>query len=444
MAGSAEQAGPSIRTLLMLAVPAVLIGVVSALVLFALDEVAAGLEHVLWTTVPDAVGIDPANGWWIFGVLTVTGIAVGLVVWLVPGHGGRDSATSDMVGPPMPVGMLPSLALVAVLGLAGGVSLGPENPIIAINSALLVAIVARLWKRVPVELIVMCAASGTIGALFGTPVAAALVLTGMVAARPTGGQLWDRLFLPLVSAGVGSLTMTLLAHPSFALPVPAYDSVGFPDLLSAIVIASAAAAAGIVCVLLFRVLHRAFHSLGHPLLYIALGGVVLGGLGVLGGPLTLFKGLEQMGELVTNRGDYDGWQLFSFFGIKLLALAVAGAAGFRGGHIFPAVFIGVAFGLLASWLVPSVPVTLAMAAGVLGFVLAVSRDGWIAIFVAVVMTSNVVVLPLMCLAVLPAWLIVSKAPPMIMEPGPDGRPFRWREPRPAAATGPADAGVTRP
>lgn len=63
-------------------------------------------------------------------------------------------------------------------------SLGPENPIIAINTALLVALVARLWPRVPTDLVVMLAAAATIGALFGTPVAAALVFTGVVAGFP--------------------------------------------------------------------------------------------------------------------------------------------------------------------------------------------------------------------------------------------------------------------
>ncbi|MDO9396220.1 MAG: ion channel protein [Herbiconiux sp.] len=413
-AAAASPAAPSVRLQLILAVPAVLIGVVSALVLFALDELAGGLEHVLWAVLPGTLGVDPDSGWWIFGVLTVTGIAVGLVVWLVPGHGGRDSATSDMIAPPMPAYMLPSLALAAVLGLAGGVSLGPENPIIAINSGLLVVVVARFWKRIPLELIVMCAAAGTVGALFGTPIAAALVLTGVVAARPGPGELWDRLFLPLVAAGAGSITMTLLAHPTFGLTLPAYDAIAPLDVLWAALVASVAAAAGVVCVVLFRLLHRQFHAIGHPLLYIGLGGVVLGVLGAIGGPLTLFKGLEQMGELIGDRAEYDGWQLFSFFGIKLLALAVAGAAGFRGGHIFPAVFLGAAFGLLVNALVPGIPVTVAVSAGVLGLVLAISRDGWIALFVAVVVSSNLVVLPLMCLAVLPAWLVVTKAPPMVI------------------------------
>src|SRR5690348_12847157 len=44
--------------------------------------------------------------------------------------------TSELVAAPLPLRALPGLALALVLGLAGGVSLGPENPIVAFNVAL--------------------------------------------------------------------------------------------------------------------------------------------------------------------------------------------------------------------------------------------------------------------------------------------------------------------
>ena len=78
--------------------------------------------------------------------------------------------------------MLPGLAIVTVLSLAGGVSLGPENPIIAINIAIIVALFARLLPKVPVQMAVLIGGAATVGALFGTPVAAALLFTGIVAA----------------------------------------------------------------------------------------------------------------------------------------------------------------------------------------------------------------------------------------------------------------------
>ncbi|MGH1523059.1 ion channel protein [Leifsonia sp. L25] len=411
-----ELATPSVRQLVLLSVPAVVIGVVSALTLWVVDEVAAVIDDGIWTALPKALGVAPSSGWWIFLVLTVTGLAVGLTVWLVPGHAGPDSATTELVAAPLKIGVVPSLALAAVLGLAGGVSLGPENPIIAINVSILVTLVGRLWKAVPARLVMLMAASGTIGALFGTPVAAALVFTGIVAAVKGGGALWDKLFLPLVAAAAGSLTMTLLAHPHFGIPMPAYTQVTGWDVLAALIIGVVATALGLIGAVLFPLAHRAFHALRHPLLITLAGGVVLGLLGALGGPITLFKGLEQMGTLVVNRADYSIGQLVLIILVKLVALLVAASAGFRGGRVFPAVFIGAAVGTLAAALVPAVPLPVAVGAGVLGITLAVTRDGWIAIFVGVAVTQNLLVLPILSLAVLPAWLMVTRAPEFLITP----------------------------
>ncbi|WP_223690355.1 ion channel protein [Leifsonia poae] len=406
----------TVKRLLALSLPSLIIGIVSALTLTALDGAATLVQSGLWERLPRALGIDPDSGWWTIAVLTATGIAVGLVIWLVPGHGGQDSATTELVAaPPRPL-VLPSLALVTLLALAGGVSLGPENPIIAINTGLLVWLVARVWRSVPTELVVLVTAAGTIGAMFGTPVAAALVFTGIVAALKTGGALWDRLFLPLVAAAAGSLTATLLTRPQFALPLPAYTAVHWIDLVSAAAIGVVAALVGLAGVFLFPHVHRAFHSLRNPLLITAAGGLVLGLLGALGGRITLFKGLEQMGELVSHRGDYSAGAVLLIVAVKLVALLVSAGSGFRGGRIFPSVFVGAAVGVLATALVPGIPPVVAVGAGILGMTLAVSRDGWIALFIAVAATGSIVVLPLLCLVILPTWLLVTKAPEMLIRP----------------------------
>ena len=404
----------TVRTLLELSLPAVVVGIVSALVLYAVEEVVHLLEHAVWDDLADPLGVDPASPWWILGVLSVTGLVVGLVIRLVPGHGGQDSATVELIAPPVGLRVVPSLALVAVVGFAGGVSLGPEAPIIAINTALLVALVRRLWPAVPTQLVVMVTAAGTIGALFGTPVAAALVFTGLSGASAAGEALWDRLFLPLLSAASGALTMTLLASPTFSIELPGYDEVAAVDLLSAALIALVAALVGIAAAAVFPLAHTAFRLLGSPVLYCTAGGVLLGVLGVIGGDITLFKGLAQMGKLVADRADYGVAALVLIILVKAAALVVSAAAGFRGGRIFPAVFTGVAVGVLANALVPGIPLTVAVASGVLGAVLAIAREGWIALFIAVAVTGSITVLPVLCIAILPTWLLVSRAPEMIV------------------------------
>lgn len=415
-ATEAELPTPTVRQLLLLCIPSVVIGVFTALTLWLVDEAADLLHDGIWSALPDALGVDPNSGWWIFLILTLTGVAVGLTIWLLPGHAGPDSATTELIAPPMPLVIVPSLALAAILGLAGGVSLGPENPIILINATLLVALCARAFKALPARMVMMMSISGTIGALFGTPVAAALIFTGIMAGVKGGGSLWDKLFLPLVAAAAGSITMTLLAHPSFAIAMPAYTAITGWDVLAALVIAAVSTAVGLVAVYLFPLVHRLFHGLRHPLVITVAGGVVLGLLGALGGPITMFKGLSQMNELVQDRGDYSAWQVAAIVLIKLVALLVSASALFRGGRIFPSVFIGAAVGVLANALVPGIPLQVAVAAGVLGMTVAAARDGWVAIFVGVAVTQNLLVLPILCLAILPAWLMVTRAPELLIVP----------------------------
>ncbi|WP_068165679.1 ion channel protein [Rhodococcus phenolicus] len=417
---------PTARQLAALAVPALFVGVGCALVLIGVSVLAGKLQHVLWTTLPDVVGVADGSRWWTFGVLTATGVLVGLIVWKMPGHAGPDPATTGLVSSPLPPSALPSLALVLVIGLAGGVSLGPENPIIAINTALSVWCVGRVWRRVPPDVCVMLAAAATIGAMFGTPAAAALLFTEMAAAAP-GGRVWDRLFAPLVAAGAGALTMVAFSRPVLAVEIPGYDSPALLDLLTCTVVALATALLCLASVYAFPVVHGLFHRLPNPLLAITAGGVILGVLGAVGGDLTLFKGLDEMKELTAGAGDRTTAALLAIVVIKVLALLIAANCGFRGGRIFPAVFIGVGAGLVAHSAFPGIPEIVAVAGGVLGAVLVVARDGWLALFMAVTTVADIRILPVLCVAILPLWLLVANRPEMLITP----------EPQPESAPDPA-------
>lgn len=395
------------RRLLPLVVPAIVVGIACALILLGVSLLAEEFQDVLWETLPDALGVGRFSSLWMIVMLTATGLAVGLVLRAAPGHGGPDPATTGLVDEPMRPGVVPGLLLVTVLALAGGVSLGPENPITAANIALAYWLGRRAAPGAPAELWVVLAAAGTIGALFGTPIAAALILSETLASQPGPGAFWDRLFAPLAAGTAGALTMSLIAEPSFDLSLPAYSGPHWGDLLAALLIASAGALLGLLAVYAFPVAHRVFHALRHPVLTLTAGGLVLGLLGALGGHLTLFKGLEEVKEIA---GDPDGWSAGEFAVmavVKAAALVVAATCGFRGGRIFPAVFVGVALGLCAHALVDAVPPALAVSCAVLGVLLAVSRQGWLSLFTAAVLAGDASVLPMLCAATLPAWLLVT-------------------------------------
>jgi len=408
-----------VRGLLRLAPMAVAIGIGSALLLVASSALAARLQHFLWTWLPGRLSVDTDGPLWIITVLTATGLAVGLVVWKWPGGAGPDPATTSLVAAPSPPSAVPGLLITLILGLAGGVSLGPENPIIAVNVALAVYLGVRLLPGPGGATWAGIAAAGTIGAMFGTPVAAALSLTES-ATGDKDTPLWDRLFAPLLAAGSGALTLQLLEEPDFSIAVAPYRGLHALDLLTAPAVALVAAALGLLAALAFPYVHRAFHTLRHPVLILTAGGLVLGLLGVWGGKLTMFKGLEEMKELAGDPAAQTVGGLALIIVVKLIALVVAAGSSFRGGRIFPVVFVGVALGLLVTAAFPGVPAALAVGCGILGLTMAVTRQGWLSIFMAATVVGDVRLLPLLCLAILPAWLLLANAPEMeIHEPAPE-------------------------
>ena len=402
---------PRARTMLLLSIPALILGVASSLVLIVVMKFASILQSILWQRLPGSVGIAADSPLWIMLTLTFTGVLVGLVVRYSTGHAGPDPATEPLIGAPISPVALPGLIIALVLGLAGGVSLGPEHPIMAVNIALAVALGRRFFPRIGALDWTILASAGTIGALFGTPVAAALIFSQTLSGS-NDTPLWDRLFAPLMAAAAGSLTTSLFFHPHFSLPIAHYTQMRIVDIFSGAVVAAIAIAAGMVAVWCLPRLHALLHRLKNPVLILGVGGFLLGLLGVMGGPLTLFKGLDEMQQMAFSQtlGTTD---FFMLAVIKLAALVIAAASGFRGGRIFPAVFIGVALGLMLHAHVEAVPAAITVSCAILGLVLVVTRDGWLSLFMAAVVVPDTTLLPLLCIVMLPAWLLLAGKPMMV-------------------------------
>ncbi|HBG9695897.1 TPA: ion channel protein [Escherichia coli] len=403
---------PRARTMLLLSLPAVAIGIASSLILIVVMKIASALQNLLWQRLPGTLGIAQDSPLWIIGVLTLTGIAVGLVIRFSQGHAGPDPACEPLIGAPVPPSALPGLIVALILGLAGGVSLGPEHPIMTVNIALALAIGARLLPRVNRMEWTILASAGTIGALFGTPVAAALIFSQTLNGS-SEVPLWDRLFAPLMAAAAGALTTGLFFHPHFSLPIAHYGQMEMTDILSGAIVAAIAIAAGMVAVWCLPRLHSMMHQMKNPVLVLGIGGFILGILGVIGGPVSLFKGLDEMQQMVANQA-FSTSDYFLLAVIKLAALVVAAASGFRGGRIFPAVFVGVALGLMLHEHVPAVPAAITVSCAILGIVLVVTRDGWLSLFMAAVVVPNTTLLPLLCIVMLPAWLLLAGKPMMMV------------------------------
>ena len=402
---------PRARTMLLLAIPALIIGIVSSLVLIVVMKVASVVQTMLWTALPAQMGINVDSPAWIIMMLTLTGVAVGLVIRFSPGHAGPDPALEPLIGAPVAPAALPGLIIALIIGLAGGVSLGPEHPIMAVNIGLAVYLGSRILPRVGALDWTILASAGTIGALFGTPVAAALIFSQTLSSN-NDVPLWDKLFAPLMAAAAGALTTSLFFNPHFSLSLPHYGQMQIADIFSGAVVVAIAIALGMIAVWCLPRLHRQVHKLKHPVLILGVGGLMLGILGAIGGKVTLFKGLDEMQQLAFSQVfSVSDYLLFAL--IKLAALVVAAACGFRGGRIFPAVFVGVALGLMLHEHVDAVPAAITVSCSILGLVLVVTRDAWLSLFMAAVVVPDTTLIPLLCIVMLPAWLLLAGKPMMM-------------------------------
>lgn len=402
---------PRARTMLLLSLPALIIGIASSVVLVVVMKVASVLQSILWSSLPAKLGVSLGSPFWTLLMLTLTGVTVGLVLRYSTGHGGPDPATEPLIGAPVATSTLPGLLCALIIGLAGGVSLGPEHPIMVVNIALAVAVGARLFPKVTAFDWTVLASAGTIGALFGTPVAAALIFSQTLG-NNSDVPLWDRLFAPLMSAAAGALTTSLFFHPHLSLPIAHYGQMQLVDIFSGAVVAAIAIALGMIAVWCLPRLHQLMHRLRNPVLILGIGGFILGILGIIGGNITLFKGLSEMQQLAFSQTfTVSDYLLFAV--VKLAALVVAAACGFRGGRIFPAVFVAVALGLMLHEHVEAVPAAITVSCAILGLVLVVTRDGWLSLFMAAAVVPDTTLLPLLCIVMLPAWLLLAGKPLMI-------------------------------
>jgi H+/Cl- antiporter ClcA len=345
------------------------IGVPAALVAALFLALVHDLEQWLWHDLPDGLGHSSAP-WYLVVGLPVVGAAVVVAArLLLPGNGGH-SPLEGLSMAPTPIANGPGVALAALGTLPFGAVLGPEAPVIALGSVVGVA-AARISPVGQQGTRVLASAGGfaSISALFGGPLVAGMLLVeggiGM------GAMLLPVLLPGLVAAGIGYLVFVgfgdwggLEAPGLVVSDLPLYDGVHLLDLIVAVVV-------GVVGALIVLLSRRAGErvdglggSLGLPALLLG-GGLAVGLLAELGGQLgaeptdILFSGQASL-NAVTSAGSTKIVMILLV--AKFLAYAVSLGCGFRGGPVFPAVFLGVALASLTV-VVFDVSPTLAIAVG---------------------------------------------------------------------------------
>ena len=140
--------------------------------------------------------------------------------------------------------------------------------------------------------------------------------------------------------------------------------------------------------------------------------------GAIGGPITLFKGLDQIRELTVEADNYTSKTLAFIAGLKLVAVVIASTRLPPRPHL-PSVFAAVALGLVAHAATPQFPEAVAIpapsACSSRSPEAARSRSSWDGIVGDPASVRSPRHGPL------PAWLVVTGRPEMTVEPANGGQ-----------------------
>jgi H+/Cl- antiporter ClcA len=406
------------RQYLVLIAFAAVLGVAAAVVTLAFLGAEHGLQDFLWTDVPDAFGVDP-HPWYALALTTVGGCAVGLVIRFFPGHGGPGPAEGHGVGElHVPMRAVPGIVLAALISLAVGASLGPEGPLLGIAAAFGPWIATRVGRATLGALFTQAGLGSILAVLFGSPLASTFV--GLEMATITGRNLYTFLIPVLVASTTGYLGFRAVTDWSLdslaTLELPPYTVLEFVHVPEAIAIGAAGAAAGLVVIVVFRVVDRAFRPLDRsPVAKATLGGIGIGLVALIAGEETLFSGEHELDVLLQDPGSMTVAALLLIVAGKIVALSLSLATGFRGGKIFPTVFIGGTLGIALHELFTGVPLALAAACGMAGATVVILRlPIFVILFIA--FFGGPLLLPLIVLAVVTAYVLVFDRPELGGEP----------------------------
>jgi H+/Cl- antiporter ClcA len=438
MSSPADQQPPiEPRTYLRLVLLGALIGIPAALVAAGFIALVHHSEHWLWTDLPDALG-ESSPPWYLVIALPIVGAALVVAARrFLPGDGGH-SPLLGIGGGVTPVSSATGVALAALATLAFGAVLGPEAPLIALGSV--VGVAFTYFVRVGEREKAVAATAGSfsaISALFGGPLVAGVLL--VEAGIGFGAGLIPILLPGFVAAAIGYTIFIGFGNnggigtQAITVPhLPPYNGTHVYDLAIAVVVGVAVA---IVVSLIRRVgasvADDGGRRLGMPLLLIA-GGAAVGVIAELAGVLgansqdVLFSGQSSIPVLVTESSTKI---LLVLIVAKGLAYAVSLGCGFRGGPVFPAIFVGVAMASLSDvWF--NVSPTLALAVGAAAGMAAVTRLLFTpALFAGLLVgTAGVDAVPAAVLAAAASWMtamaIQRRAAPESVAQSEAGAPAR--------------------
>jgi len=261
------------RTYLRLLLLASVVAAGMAVATIAFLLAYSGLKDVLWEELPEALDLDP-HSWYTLVVTSLGGLVVGVLLVIVPGHGGPSPAQGHGIGmEQLPPVHAAGMVLVSLVSLVVGASLGPEAALLAVALAIGTLVGTRVGRPELEKLVGGAGVGSLLSGLFGSPIAPAVLLLEVTGV--TGHNLYVFLLPVLVASAIGLLTFdAILDGPLLDIHLPGYTGVELVHVFEALAVAAVAAGVGLVLIALLRGVKWALRPIAdRTVLKATLGGV---------------------------------------------------------------------------------------------------------------------------------------------------------------------------
>ena len=423
------------RPYLSALVLAALLGIPISAFAYGFLALVSKLQEYLFVDLPQDLFSGDAPAWWPVPWLMLCGLLTGLSIRHLPGNGGHSPAFGFHAGGgAAPDRELPGIALAALTTLSLGAVLGPEAPLIAIGGGLAALTVHLVKKDAPPMAVTVLASAGSFAAistLLGSPVLAAFLI---MEAAGIGGATLSLVALPgLLASGLGALVFVGLDEwtglGTFSLALTSVPPAVQPTVAT-MAWAVAMGAAGALLGWLIRWIGLSLRPVVHlnRVLVTPLLGLLIGLTAMAYQLLTdhsftqvLFSGQEALPELVEHAADYSVGVLLLLAAGKTLVYGLSLSA-FRGGPVFPAMFIGAVLGIAASNL-PGMSLAPAIGMGIGAMCTAMLRLPLTSTLLATLLlgADGISVTPQVVVAVVVAFVVTYMLPGRAEGAGPEGR-----------------------
>jgi H+/Cl- antiporter ClcA len=403
---------------------AAIVGIPISAIAYGFLALVAAIQRFLFSELPSQLFGSAAPAWWPVPWLVLCGLLTALVIRYLPGNGGHSPAFGFQTGGgPATARQLPGVALAALTTLSLGAVLGPEAPLIAIGGGLAALTVSLAKKDAPPIAVMMMTSAGSFAAistLLGSPVLGAFLIMEVAG---IGGMTLSLVALPgLLASGIGALVFVGLDNwtglGSFSLALPSVPP-AVPPTLATLAWALVMGVVGALLGWLIRSVGLWFRPIVHlnRLLVTSALGLLIGLTAmayqlISGRSFTqvLFSGQDALPELVEKAADYSLAVLILLIVCKAFAYGVSLSA-FRGGPVFPSMFIGAALGIAASAL-PGMNLAAGIGMGIGAMCTAMLRLPLTSTLLAVLLmgVDGVAVTPQVVVAVAVAFVISNVLP----------------------------------